>query len=1420
MTADRRGPDKRSAGWLLAAFEAVVSRSPDRVAVSTSAQRVTYAELSARSVRIARGLIASGVESGDRVVIALDRGVDQIAAMLGVARLGAAYVPIDPAWPVARRDAICALAKPKVILGPSVAAICELGDAHDADLGEVRADPESPLYVMFTSGTTGRPKGVVVPHRAVVRLVADPDYMACGPDRVWLHLAPTSFDAATLEIWTPLVRGGRVHVVTDQQPTLDGIASAIAEGGVTDAWITASLFNAMVDDRLDAFEGVRQILTGGERLSPLHVRRFLERWPSVRLINGYGPTENTTFTCCHTISVADADAAGGIPIGHPIGGTEVLIVDDDLNPVSQGETGELLAGGEGLALEYLGDAALTAERFVRIPSEGGAAGAMERWYRTGDLVRQTSPGGPIAFVGRRDRQVKIRGHRLELEEIESHLSAQPGVRAAFAFAIGSRADDRRLVAAIQTDHTEDVEQAEQADGARSGFDERALRRGLSERVPGYLIPDVIRVLSPVPVGANGKADLAAIRSVFDDLDAGDAIEEGARPVAPRVDPDASGDIESLGDGAAWSRFAALISAVLPGAVPTPDAGFLEIGGHSLAALRLSARMLAEEGVAVGIGEILRCQQLGDLAARLETIPGDRPEREEIAVGSARVTPAEESDFRASSIQRQFFFENAVDPTGIAYHEHAAFMVEGSGFEPFRLERAFRALVRRHEVLRTRLVLNGPELVQAIDPPEAAERASTRFHDGISWPGGEIPERVRRVVSVPFDLEADHPVRLDVFRCGPDRHAVIISFQHAAIDEWSLGVLSKELGLAYEDPSSVGRVAEPYRVYSAGEPHSADPAELDRILDRLASCGEPRTGLLRAPGEAEIVASEWFEDAEIPSLAARFGVTTTAFLAGVYSAALADVFDLDRVSLLTPVSHRTSLRAQSLVGCCNMMHPLVIDTSGAGTLAGLVSAVRNASDELIRVYEAPPVPYEQIARMMHQRASTRGGLSPFGFAVETGGAFSPELPGLSVRGIPFRGTIARFPMGFSVDRRAGSLVGSISSPRGPDARFLVDRVMDRIQANVLSLRQGAVSAASPARVAHTPALAEPVADSTADLSAQTRAIVSKAWEDLLGSAPADDHARFFDAGGHSLLLLRLAARLRTETGVEIPLGSFLDVPTFGRLLSIVSTRVDHDATPTASFQIEEFGTGSRVIVGIPGAFGRPLSFRRLADEFAARDADVRLRIYNLFDAMSERRVTGGFDLVLRELARDFESPATIGMLGFCAGGLYPMFLDSLPESQVKRVRLWLLNVFAPTQPSERVPLILQSVRDAAVDLPRLPLALLDSVSTLGRIAAVRVMGRDRGVSADQFSHAEFRQLLTRRELRPWRGQATAMIAGRKPIWRTYYRNTLINGLEPFLQGPTRMVVVPKPHHELLVSGAGLIADQILADIGSHRRKITE
>ncbi|WP_089156238.1 amino acid adenylation domain-containing protein [Micromonospora sp. NBS 11-29] len=590
---DTRYAPQRSAASLPGRFAQQVARTPDAIAVRAGRTRLTYRELDVRANRLAHRLIEAGVRAEDRVAVLAERSVDLVVATLAVLKAGGVYLPLHTGHPAQRMRRVMVDADARLLLvdpalrdrlpAPGVPTLVVEGDPdpvagpdHDPALP---VTPDRLAYVMFTSGSTGVPKGIGITHRDAIDLALDRCWEG-GPDgRVLMH-SPYAFDISTYELWSPLLTGGSIVVAPPGDLDAEMLRRVVATEGVTSLLATAGLFGVIADEAPDAFAGMTQVWTGGDVVSPTAVRRVLGHCPGIVVKVLYGPTETTLGRTWHRFTDPD-EVPASVPIGRPLDNTRTYVLDERLRPVPPGVPGELYLAGAGLARGYWDQPTLTAERFVADPFAELFDQPGARMYRTGDLTRW-SADGVLEFLGRTDDQVKIRGFRIEPGEVETALAAYPSVTRA-AVVVRTRASGEKALVAYLVP----------ADGTRP--DPAELHSELAQRLPDYLIPAAFVVVDALPLTPNGKLDRDALP------EPGWAVTGAGRlPRDPREE-------------VLCQLFAEVLGVPRVGI----DDGFFDAGGHSMLATRLVGRIRAVLGVEVAVRDLFEAPTVAALTARLD-----------------------------------------------------------------------------------------------------------------------------------------------------------------------------------------------------------------------------------------------------------------------------------------------------------------------------------------------------------------------------------------------------------------------------------------------------------------------------------------------------------------------------------------------------------------------------------------------------------------------------------------------------------------------------------------------------------------------------------------------------------------------------------------------------------------------------------
>lgn len=747
---------------ILDVFQMVAREHADSTAVELGDSEISFQQLDAMSNHIALALVEKGVTPDSRVGLCAERSIETIAAILGILKSGAAYVPLDPTYPEDRLQYMIADTTLNVILAHQhLAQRLPVDDEALLVLDsfvqctesvaslDLRVGPNAPAYVMYTSGSTGKPKGIEVTHRNVIRLVRNTDFMLMDQALAFLQYAPISFDAATLEIWASLLNGGKVVVAPKGQLTPEELGCVIREGGVNAAWFTAALFHYIAEYHIDELKPLTQLLAGGDVLSPKLVRKTLEEIPGITLINGYGPTENTTFTCCYSMNKV-GDVRNTVPIGRPISNTTVYILDANLNPVPVGVPGELYTGGDGVSNGYVNRDELTAEVFLANPFTENACNKL---YKTGDLVRYFADGN-IEYLGRVDQQVKIRGFRIELSEIEDALSKINTIREVAVIAREDVPGVKRLAAyyvPVTGMNPTSVE----------------LRSELKQSLPDYMIPSAFVCLDNFPVTANGKLDRKALPKP--ELD----NEIALKRIPPRTEKEIT-----LAD--IWKQVLSLDE------IGIRD-NFFEMGGDSILSIQIISRAKVA-GLHITTKQIFENQTIEELAAVASEVESPILAEQGACVGDVLLSP----------IQHWFFDHNFA----CEHHWNQSVLLDFKDekvFSESQLQQALAALVMQHDALRLRFIRDGSSVKQRFDQSVVAED-HYRVHriDLGSMVDADVPMLIRDhcdTIQSSLDLSQGPLLAAGFFLLPNTRYKLLLVLHHLVIDGVSWRILLDDFNQA-------------------------------------------------------------------------------------------------------------------------------------------------------------------------------------------------------------------------------------------------------------------------------------------------------------------------------------------------------------------------------------------------------------------------------------------------------------------------------------------------------------------------------------------------------------------------------------------------------------------------------------------------
>jgi amino acid adenylation domain-containing protein len=921
-------------------FASQVRKDPDAMAVRCGDESLTFGELDARAERVAARLGRLGVRPEVLVAVSLPRSVDLLVSLLGIVKAGGGYLPVDPDYPLRRREFMLSDSSASLLVtSRALGAVGEVPAVYVEDFATDTADvlplgrqkllPDQLAYVNYTSGSTGRPKGTQISHRAVIRLVTGmPAEAALGPDSVVLHASSVSFDASTFEIWGSLLNGATCVVFPGRVLTGPDVKELVKRHGVDTAFLTTALFNQFVDVHPDALREVKVVLFGGESVSIAHVRQALETLPDTQLIHCYGPTETTTFATCYPVPATMAADANSVPIGRPIGNTRLYVLDDIGHPVPMGVPGELFVGGAGVGTGYVNRPGLSAQRFV--PDPFAANG--QRMYRTGDIVRYR-PSGDLVFLSRKDKQLKIRGFRVEPGEIEAALLTHVDLDQAMVVAREDVPGDKRLVAYVVSENAPTPS---------------ALREFLRQRLPEYLVPSIFVTLPELPLTQSGKVDQAALPAP----EVGRS-SVGSAFVAPR------NPTEEVLAGC-WEE-------VLGVERVGVEDNFFDLGGHSLLGTRVVSRVQSALGVDLPLRALFEAPTVAGLATVVRELSGATvPDTPDALVRAERA-----GDIPLSHAQQRLWFLDQLVPGSPFYNIPSASRVRGE-LDVSALQAALDEVVRRHEMLRTVFVTFEGEPLQRLRPAGSVDLELIDVSND-SDPLERAGELADRAATRPFDLSSGPLLRVLVAQIGRADHLLCVVMHHIVSDGWSTAVFWREVSELYGDhragrASALPELPVQYGDFALWQRRWLDggvlPAQIEYWRSRLAGAppalelpaDRPRPPMSSHRGESCSFSIPVDVANRLRALSRTHGVTDFMFLLAVLDILLSRYGNTKDVSVGVPMAGRTRPELEPLIGFFVNTLVMRTDLDGDPTFVELLGRVRETT---LGAYANQDLPFEQL-----------------------------------------------------------------------------------------------------------------------------------------------------------------------------------------------------------------------------------------------------------------------------------------------------------------------------------------------------------------------------------------------------------------------------------------------------------------------------
>ncbi|MCX6578639.1 MAG: amino acid adenylation domain-containing protein [Candidatus Aminicenantes bacterium] len=928
-------------------FEEQAEKAPDRIALSGEPVNLTYRQLNIQSNRLAGLLIEKGVQADNIVGIMMERSIEMIIGIIGILKSGGAYLSIDPDYPQKRIDYMLKDSAAKILL---TATQCVFNFHHSSFIIHHSIHSTSNLaYLIYTSGSTGEPKGVMVIHRNVVRLVKNTNYVEFAPGDSILQTGAMEFDASTFEIWGALLNGLKLHLVNKETILTPGkLKVSIREYDISTMWMTSPLFNQMLLEDIEIFAGLKNLLVGGDVLYPPHISLLRGRYPQLKIINGYGPTENTTFS---TTFLVHREYTGNIPIGKPIANSTAYIVDKYIRLQPVGVPGELVVGGDGIAGGYLNDPELTAEKFgpqitlitqinksfgkSRNPFSKGFLAAGGILYKTGDTARWL-PDGNIEFLGRIDQQVKIRGFRVELGEIENRLLKHKDIKESVVIAKAESGTEKVHIGAYIVSDRE--------------IETQELREYLAGQLPGYMIPSYFVRLDKVPLTSTGKIDRKTLPVPL--------FAPGKESGRPR------NEIEKKLVGL-WSEILgrdALHASQLQTSIGISD-NFFQVGGHSLKATSLVARIHKIFNVKIPLAEIFKRPTIGRLAEYIKGMIRDL---------HIPIEPAEEKEYYPlSPAQKRLYILHQLVAGNTSYNMPYLISPAGNTGKE-RLEAVLKTLIARHESLRTSFETINQEPVQRIHK----EVDFTIHHSNLS----EVDtEQIIANFTIPFNLDRAPLLRAHLLTLEPEpsRQILFIDMHHIITDGTSQGILEKEfialctgeqlptLPLQYKDYSEWYHGAARQEAVKQQESHW-----LKEFCDELPvlhlPTDYPRPIEQSIEGNAVIFSFNAREAGLLKAISQENETTLYMTLLALFSILLAKLSGQEDIIIGTPIAARRHADLQSIIGM--FVNTLAMRNYPSGEKS-FKNYLKEVKQRTLEAYENQEYPFEELVERVSVNRDT-------------------------------------------------------------------------------------------------------------------------------------------------------------------------------------------------------------------------------------------------------------------------------------------------------------------------------------------------------------------------------------------------------------------------------------------------------------------